>query len=329
MSAPGSPRNVLKTSLQTAYAAASAEQPSSLPTREEQDKFLEGRPRATTHHLGIALQHAHQIQAQKDAEGMILDRIIELLALPSSPSADPATPSPQDAQLFKSALYPFRPSDYDSLVEERNNEDLCGYGLCPRKNRKDNYGRGQSFRFKYGAKGSGPGGRGRSVNIVPSDNIEKWCSDQCAERALYIRVQLGEKPVWERRANDTHAKNIQLLEEGRAKSQKPRIGSSSAALRTSQLDGNDHLTAGMKDLNIQDSERSEELALERGDTGHIHRHGRVGVHVKENELGKHSAASAPQPRPEDALGGSIEGYVPLDRRDKASTPYEGDLLDQI
>lgn len=329
MSAQGSSKHALKTSLQTAYAAASAEQPSSLPTREEQDKYLDGRPRATTHHLGIALQHAHQIQAQKDAEEMILDRIIELLALPSSPSADPATPSPQDAQLFKSALYPFRPSDYDSLVEERNNEDLCGYGLCPRKNRKESYGRGQSFRFRYGAKGTGPGGRGRSVDIVPSDNIEKWCSDQCAERALYIRVQLGERPVWERRANDTHAKNIQLLEEGRAKSQKPRVESSKATLRNSQLSGGGDMIAGMRNLNIQDSERSEELALERGDTGHLHRHGRVGVHVKEKELGEHSSASAPQPRPEDALGGSIEGYVPQDRRDKESTPYEVDLLDQI
>lgn len=330
MSTQGSSKHALKTSLQTAYAAASAEQPSSLPTREEQDQYLEGRPRATAHHLGIALQHAHQIQAQKDAEEMILDRIIELLGLPSSPSADPASPTPQDAQLFKSALYPFRPSDYDSLVEERNNEDLCGYGLCPRKNRKEDYGNGQSFRFKYGSKGSGPGGRGRSVDIVPSDNIEKWCSDQCAERALYIRVQLGERPVWERRANDTHAKNIQLLEEGRAKLKKPKAESSKAALPASQLDGGGDVTAGMKNLNIRESEHSEELALERGDTSHIHRHGRVSVHIKENEHDEHSCASAPRPQPEDALGGSIEGYVPQDRRDKtASSQNEGDLLDQI
>jgi hypothetical protein len=324
-----SPEPALKTSLQAAYAAASAEQPSSLPTQEEQDKYLEGRPRATAHHLGIALQHAHQIQAQKDAEEMILDRIIELLALPSSPSADPATPSPQDAQLFKSALYPFRPSDYDSLVTERNNEDLCGYGLCPRKNRRDDYGKGQSFRFKYGAKGSGPGGRGRSVDIVSSDNIEKWCSDQCAERALYIRVQLGEKPVWERRANDTQAKNIQLLEEGRAKSRKLKAESSKAPLHTSQLDGAD-MTAGMRSLNIQDTERSrQELALERGDTSNVLRHSRVDVHIKENEYGSHSSASAPQPRPEDATGGSIEGYVPQEQRDESSTQNETDLLDQI
>lgn len=324
-----SPEPALKTSLQAAYAAASAEQPSSLPTQEEQDKYLEGRPRATAHHLGIALQHAHQIQAQKDAEEMILDRIIELLSLPSSPSADPATPSPQDAQLFKSALYPFRPSDYDSLVTERNNEDLCGYGLCPRKNRKDSYAGDQSFRFKYGAKGSGPGGRGRSMDIVSSDNIEKWCSDQCAERALYIRVQLGEKPVWERRANDTQAKKIQLLEEGRAKSRTPKAESSKAAVRTSHLNGTD-VTAGMRNLDIQDSERSQELALERGDTSHVLRHGRVGVHIKEKEHGSHSSASAPQPRPEDATGGSIEGYVPQERLDKdSSTQNEGDLLDQI
>jgi hypothetical protein len=86
----------------------------------------------------------------------------------------------------------------------------------------------------------------------------------------------------------------------------------------------------MKNLNIRESEHSEELALERGDTGHIHRHGRVGVHIKENEHNEHSYANAPRPRPEDAHGGSIEGYVPQDRRDKtASSQNEGDLLDQI
>lgn len=330
----GASKTPLKTSLPSAYAAANAEQssPYPLPSQEEQDKYLANRPGVNTRHLGIALQHAQQIQAQKDAEGMILDRIIELLAIPSSSSADPAAPSPQDAQLFKSALYPFRPSDYDNLITERNSDALCGYALCPRKNRKDASAKSGSFRFKYGAKGSGPGGRGRSVDIVPSENLGKWCSDECAERALYIRVQLSESPVWERRADDAGGKNIELLEEGRAKQkQKARASTSaSASASTSHAPDEADVTAGLKNLDLHDTGRSQELARERGDTGVASRQGRVDVQIKEKAHGPQSSASAPQPRPEDATGGSIEGYVPQERRDRQSTAQDdGDLLDQI
>lgn len=328
---PGSSKSPLKTSLPSAYAAANAEQssPYPLPSQEEQDKYLNNRPGANTRHLGIALQHAQQIQAQKDAEGMILDRIIELLAIPSSSSADPASPSPQDAQLFKSALYPFRPSDYDNLIAERNSDALCGYVLCPRKNRSDANAKGGSFRFKYGAKGSGPGGRGRSVDIVSSENLGKWCSDECAERALYIRVQLSESPVWERRADDTGGKNIELLEEGRAK-QKRHAGASASASASHVSTHEADVTAGIMNLNLQDTGRSQELARERGDTGLTSRQGRVDVQIKEKAHGPQSSARAPQLQPEDATGGSIEGYVPQGRREKESTAQdEVDMLDQI
>ncbi|KAJ5569751.1 uncharacterized protein N7459_009181 [Penicillium hispanicum] len=324
-------KSALKTSLPSAFAAVNAEQPPApypLPSQEDQDKYLQGRPGATPRHLGIALQHAHQIQAQKDAEDMILDRTIELLAIPASPSADPAAPSAEEAQTFKSALVPFRPSDYDNLIMERNNEDLCGYGLCPRNHRKEDNPKGSAFRFKWGAKGSGPGGRGRTMDIVPREKIEKWCSDKCAERALFIRVQLAEEPVWERRADDTRATNLLLLEEARSKRQR-RPGESSApatsALQSSEAD----LTTEMKNLKIQDTERSRELALERGDTSASLRQGRIDVQIKENDHGPESSVVAPQMRPEDATGGSIEGYIPQERRDKNPADHDGDLLDQI
>lgn len=328
------PKSQLKTSLPSAFAAANAEQsspqssPYSVPSHEEQEKYLSGRPAATARHLGIALQHAQQIQAQKNAEEMILDRIIELLGIPSSPSADPATPSQQDAQLFKSALYPFRPSDYDSLMTERNNEDLCGYALCPRENRKDDAAKSGSFRFKYGAKGSGPGGRGRSVDIVPRENLERWCSDECAERALYIRVQLGENPVWERRADDTRGKNIQLLEEGRAKQKQKAVGP--AVPLTINDHGEADVTTGIENLQIGGAERSQELALERGDTNLASRQGRLNVTIQEKEVGPDSSIKAPERRPEDVDGGSIEGHVPQEwRKNEPARQDEGDVLDQI
>ena len=328
MATPPAPaKSTLKTSLPSAFAAVSAEQPpapSSLPSQEEQDKYLQGRPGANARHLGIALQHAHQIQAQKQAEEMILDRTIELLALPASPSANPTNPSAPDVLALKSALSVFRPSDYDNLVMERNYDDLCGYGLCPRKNRKQGDFKGDTFHFKWGAKGSGPGGRGRSMDIVSRENLEKWCSDECAERALFIRVQLAEEPIWERRAGDTRGSNIVLLEEARARQHRSKSKGKGKAPETASV------VAGLEKLEIRDPGRSRELAVERGDSTVAFRDGRVDVSVKENEHAAQSSASAPVQRPEDLVGGSIEGYVPQGKREKDSTEKdEPDLLDQI
>lgn len=315
--------HALKTSLPTTYAAINAQQPPPSyihPSQEEQDRYLQGRPGATQQHLEVALQHAQQIQSQKDAEDTILNSVLDLLELPSSTSADPATPSPEDTVKFKILLAPFRPSDYDNLILERNFEDSCGYALCPRKHRKQRNGPGGGFQFKYGLKGSGPGGRGRSVDIVPQDQIEKWCSDACAERALWIRVQLSDKPVWERRAGDTRGASILLLEEARAKRLKAPAATSTV---TSVVDD-------LQNMGLGNVDRARELALERGDTSLVHTDGRVDVLIREHPNGPQQVAGAPQPRPEDANGGSIEGYVPMEQRRK-SVDQDGDidLLDQI
>ncbi|CAI7566473.1 unnamed protein product [Penicillium glandicola] len=301
------PSHPLKTSLPETYAAVNAQQPPpsySYPTQEEQDRYLEGRPGATQQHLEVALEHAQQIQSQKDAEDVILNRILELLELPSSQTADPAAPSREDTVKLKYSLAPFRPDDYDNLILERNFEDLCG-------------GPRGGFQFKYGPKGSGPGGRGRSVDIVSQDRVEKWCSDACAERALWIRVQLSEKPVWERRAGDTRGTSILLLEEARAKRLKAPAATSSVS---SVVDDLQSMGLG--------NDRSRELALERGDTSLIRPDGRVNVDIRENPHGSQQVAGAPQMRPEDANGGSIEGYVPRERRD-VDQDGDIDLLDQI
>ncbi|CAG7958287.1 unnamed protein product [Penicillium olsonii] len=312
--------HALKTSLPETFAAMNAQQPPPSyehPSQEQQDKYLQGRPGATQQHLEIALQHAQQIQTQKDAEDVILNHILDLLDLPSSPSANPATPTQEDANKFKFSLIPFRPSDYDNLILERNYGDLCGYTLCPCKHRKQNHAPGGGFQFKYGPKGSGPGGRGRSVDIVPQDQVEKWCSDACAERALWIRVQLSEEPVWERRGDNTRGTNILLLEEARAK----RLLAPAA---TGTVSG---VVDEMNNLMLANGDRSRELAMERGDTSSVNRNGRVPITLQENASGNHRSG-APQMRPDDVTGGSIEGYVP--RQDR-SVDQDGDidLFDQI
>ncbi|PLN81416.1 Rtr1/RPAP2 family-domain-containing protein [Aspergillus taichungensis] len=282
-------------------------------------------------HLAIALHHAHRIQHQKDTEALILDRILDLITLPSSPTADPANPSATDAHALKSALIPFQPSDYDNLIQERNIEGHCGYPLCPRPHRSENAGPNGSYRITWGAKGSGPGGRGRSMNIVPRESLEKWCSDECAERALYIRVQLAAEPVWERRAADVAGgQEILLLEEGRAAREgradgkgKARCTGEQPSVRnvTGQMENlsMDVDSAGrepgdvageMARLSVRDGDRARALAMERGDAVEgTWGDGRVGVRVRENDLGA-AAAVAPRMRPGDERGGSIEGYVP-------------------
>ena len=318
--------NPPRTSLPSTHAAASdpttaitahqtppkhpRQQPKRQPQRQQQQgQQQQQKPGSDPRHMAIALHHAHRIQAQKDTEALILDRILLLATFPpsSSPAADPAAPSPDDARAFKSALIPFQPVDYDNLIQERNIEGLCGYGLCPREHRKEDDGPGGGFRIRYGSKGSGPGGRGREMNIVPREKLEMWCSDECAERAMYIRVQLGEEPVWERRGDAQT--NLVLLEEGRGlKSQQKDKGKSSSAVG--------QVTEQLGDLQIQPGESSEkdgahsrELALERGDSSSsAFQAGRVAVRIQEKE--DIAQVLPPQLRPEDAQGGSIEGYVP-------------------
>ncbi|TGZ85584.1 hypothetical protein EX30DRAFT_27730 [Ascodesmis nigricans] len=67
----------------------------------------------------IALHHASAIQLHKSLEASILNSILNLIDLP-----------PPAPLTFKHHLRFFTPSDYDSLIEERNIENLCGYALC-------------------------------------------------------------------------------------------------------------------------------------------------------------------------------------------------------
>lgn len=308
----------LRTSLPSAHAASSTSsrsQPSRPAPPRPQASHQQTKPGADPRHMAIALHHAHRIQAQKDTEALILDRILELVSFPSSPDADPAAPSPDDANAFKAALAPFQPADYDNLILERNIEGLCGYGLCPREHRKEN-AKG-TYRITWGAKGTGPGGRGREMNIVPREKLEMWCSDACAERAMYIRVQLAQEPVWERRADDRRGKDILLLEEGRGSTRMKRpatVKEVAGQLDQLRLDpgqpSSSHMAEDLARLSVRD-ENHHDLAMERGDSNPALYGGRVDVQIREKQ-NLNPTARAPEMRPGDHKGGSIEGYMPRD-----------------
>ncbi|MCJ1227590.1 hypothetical protein MMC12_004246 [Toensbergia leucococca] len=151
-----------------------------------------------------ALYHANLIQQRKDVETLILSSTETLLDFPSSTISDPAHPSPEDADMVKAMLKPFQPSDYDSLIEERNIDHKCGYVLCSRQCRHENTN--AKFRIIQGI------GQGSELlKVVEKGKLEQWCSVECGKRALFLRVQLSEVPAWTRTSFADGA--IMLLEE--------------------------------------------------------------------------------------------------------------------
>jgi len=232
------PKSILK---KTSYPATST-------SKEERDREL-------------ALYHAHLLQKRKDVELEVLMSTETLIDYPLATSPyDASNPSAADAQTFKDLLRPFQPSDYDALIVERNINDCCGYTLCPNPPRKENGG------GKY--RMVGKNGKGKDFRVVEKKELEKWCSEACARRALYVRVQLSETAAWEREGVESTV-NIDLLDEPKA--------------------GPDTVMEGVEKMHITANENSKkqdsaDLALERGDTGHAARNGLVDVKILEKAV---------------------------------------------
>lgn len=236
-----------------------------------------------------ALYHANVLQHQKDTEFQILDALETLLDLPSSEQADPVQPSAEDVHTLKRALALFQTSDYDALIEERNINRLCGYALCPRPNKTLPT---SATRIIIQDKGQA----WDPLKVVDRKALEHWCSDNCAKRALYLKVQLNEEPAWERAGRT--GSHILLLDENELNHSadiptvlKPRKLSSNV--------GEDTITSAM-----------QTLAIERGNS-HIDdiSHGLAGVIIAENL----SSRNATPPASGHDLSGyhnSIEGYRP-------------------
>lgn len=123
-------------------------------------------------HLQTALTYAHQIQAQKAIELEILDHIEALSLLPDSSPASAA-----DVETFKTGVVLFQPSDYSALLEERNVNGLCGYTLCA----------------------NSPPPVNKNRPWLRPEAERRFCSLDCARKAMYVKAQLNETPAWERR----------------------------------------------------------------------------------------------------------------------------------
>ncbi|KAI9839161.1 MAG: hypothetical protein M1819_003154 [Sarea resinae] len=240
-----------------------------------------------------ALYHANLIQQRKDVEAQILDATERLLDFPSFESADPARPSSNDTATFKNLLKPFQPSDYDSLIEERNIDGKCGYALCPRPPRKE--GTEATYRI-IRSKAAG-------FKVIEREKLEQWCSDDCARRGLYVKVQLSEEPAWLRAAL-SHADVVLLheTEDGRFKDRAVEDKIASSAERDVHL-------------GLQDSQEGkltialQELALERGEPSTATSSNFQEIVVHENIP---PGECLPPAAYGEGLHSAIEGYEPKD-----------------
>ena len=156
----------------------------------------------THKHREVAIHHAKILQHRKDVEAANILSLEELMYFPTEPDADPISPASPDLARLRLLIRSFQPSDYDELFRERNCLEKCGYVFCPHRRRQE-HGRGK---VRLQAQG-----RDRT-RFLSAEHVEMWCSDECARRALFIKVQLDEQPAWER--SSCNMKPIQLLDEG-------------------------------------------------------------------------------------------------------------------
>lgn len=177
-------------------------------------------------------------------------------------------------------------------------EGLCGYALCGRSPRK--MPGNASFKIikvpvSASAAASGVGGGEKKAKVVKKEEYERWCGNECIERAMYLRLQLIEQPSWER--EEGFDVKFELLEERREKIRR----------REEQRE----MEEKMKRLDIGGK---DELAAERGDQARDMKYydpdaegGQVRVVEKEADPAK---TVARPPSKSDAGAGAIEGYEP-------------------
>ncbi len=259
-----------------------------------------GRP-VNQRHLDVALHHANILEQRKAVEAHVLDTILALMEAPSSPTADPRCPSAAEARAFTDAVAAFQPADYDALIEERNIAGKCGYALCPRPKM-----RARSTAKKHFVDTD------RGVEIVDRKVLEVWCSDDCARRALYVKVQLNEEPAWLRARG--HGDDIELMVDNanELRTSLPVRTKQAAAPAPVKTEDEEHVEAAW----AAHDTATAELALERGEKpGAVTR---ANPSLVQDTIIEHTSSDAP-PQPPTLPAGStmaIEGHIPKHDRDK-------------
>ncbi|KAK3352279.1 hypothetical protein B0T25DRAFT_181189 [Lasiosphaeria hispida] len=256
------PRGILK---KAAVAAPPPAEPTPLP-REQQ----------------ITLHQAQQLQRRLEEEikpPVPIETFERLTQLPRvrRPSLSAARPPPDDVREFLNAVQDFLPREYSDLIEERNCMGSCGYALCPRPRR--------SYEGEYKILKTG---------IAKTADLNMWCSDECARRALYIKVQL-DNPSYIRKDGQMVVKLELREEEPKSSPQKPKDKVDELAKTLEQLE---------VDKKTQTTKDAASLAAERGDVGGLARQVEVTIHEKSDV----APAKAPEPEQEADMHLFIEGH---------------------
>lgn len=260
---------------------------------------------------------------------------------PPRPASDP---HPRDVADFLAALQDFQPSEYLDLIEERNCLGKCGYTLCgrPRRALAGQYkitgvglagGRSGSGSGSGGGGGGGGGGSG----IARTADLNKWCSDECALRALHLKVQL-DNPSYVRREEDGKIViKLELREESQVQTTRKqtkthdktgpdkRAGSNTDAGQKgvkappAAVNGDERkqekgqeqgLAQAMAQLEIDKQQQARRdasvLAAERGDAGILAMAGHTKVEVTIREKTTDEPAQPPSADKDSHL--MVEGY---------------------
>jgi len=242
-----------------------------------------------------AVRHATIIQDRKDHEAAILDAVVRLAALPTARAApySASQPSPADAAEFRALVRAFQPTEYDDLVEERNTLGACGYALCAAPRRR--FGGAGAWKLVNAGRAD--------FAIARRADLEQWCSDACARRALYVKVQLLETAAWERVGIPDIV--IDLLDEAGA----PAAGGETSAEAL--------LAREVAKLRLEEDRRLAKgdaaLALERGDGGAATGRRRAREDLLDIDITERRTVVAPQPpdaAPAEASHRAVEGHTP-------------------
>ncbi|KAK3390336.1 Rtr1/RPAP2 family-domain-containing protein [Podospora didyma] len=274
----------------------------------------------------LAIAQAKRLAQLRDEEikPAIPLEIFERLSTFPLTSSPASAPSPADAAEFISSVCDFTPMEYLDLIEERNCLGKCGYALCARSRR--NYEGEFKLQVSTGT-------------IARTEDLNKWCSDECALRALFIKVQL-DNPSYLRKDGKMVVK-VELREEKNKKSAEA-TGKSSVATpskdkrsttASSAAEEDTELTQAMDMLELTKENRdAAALSVERGDGGRTSRPGHLfNLTIRE----KSSVAPARAPDPEDHNAHHmVEGHritfgTDKDNRNKNGDSDDDDLFPTI
>lgn len=235
-----------------------------------------------------AYRHAQSFEEKKALRNRVADLVVGLFDIPADANADPAYPRPSDVALFKQGLSLFQPSDFDDLVRERNIDDRCGYALCSKTNVKV-----QGGNTVWNGKG------GKDFSLVPKVELERWCSEECGNRAQFARAQLSKEPAWNREGANVDVGLLDDVQRAHEKVNREAVEANglTGSLESMSLHKGNSLT--QEEL----ADRLQELALERGEL-------KVKDTGKQVSLLERSNTAAPLPPVLGMDEDMIEGHRP-------------------